>query len=58
MTFAHTVVEPNISTEGIAVLGNTLELSAGAIRSASTRADAEFAHDGLDHDPPTRVDWT
>ena len=33
LVFAHTVVEPNISTQGIAVLANTLELNGGTIRS-------------------------
>ena len=35
LTFAHTVVRPNYSTGGIAVLANTLELNGGAIRSAT-----------------------
>ena len=34
LTFAHTVVEPNLSTQGIAVLANTLKLNGGTIRSA------------------------
>ena len=57
LTFAHEVVEPNESTEGIAVLANTLELNGGAIRSADTDADAELAHAGLDHDADHKVDW-
>ena len=35
LTFVHEVVEPNISTEGVAVLANTPELDSGAIRSAA-----------------------
>ena len=57
LTFSHTVVEPNFSTEGIAVLADTLEANGGAIRSAATEADAVLSHDGLDHDPDHKVDW-
>ena len=57
LTFAHTVVEPNYSTGGIAVLANTLELNGGAIRSAASGADAALGHTGLDHNPNHRVDW-
>ena len=57
LTFAHEVVEPNISTRGIALLANTLELNGGTIRSAATGMDAELSHDGLDHDPDHKVDW-
>ena len=35
LTFAHAVVEPNISTQGIAVLADTLELNGGAIKFCS-----------------------
>ncbi|MCY3642880.1 MAG: S8 family serine peptidase [Acidimicrobiaceae bacterium] len=57
LVFAHEVVEPNFSTRGIAVLADTLALAGGTIRSASTQADAELAHAGLDHDPDHQVDW-
>ena len=57
LTFTHTVAEPNISTQGIAVLANSLELNGGTIQSASSRTDADLAHDGLDHDPEHKVDW-
>ena len=56
LTFAHEVVEPNISTQGIAVLENTLALRGGTIRSASGK-DADLSHDGLAHDPAHKVDW-
>ena len=49
------MVEPNISTQGIAVLANTLELNSGTIRSGG--ADADLAHDGLAHDANHKVDW-
>ena len=57
LTFVHTVAEPNISTRGIAVLGDSLELNGGTIRSAATQADAGLGHAGLDHDPAHKVDW-
>ncbi len=55
LTFVHTVVEPNISTQGIAVLENTLELAGGTI--GADGADANLAHDGLGHDANHKVDW-
>ncbi|MDE2638964.1 MAG: hypothetical protein OXI03_00110, partial [Chloroflexota bacterium] len=57
LAFTHTVVEPNISTQGIAVLANSLALNGGAIRSASSQTAAALAHDGLDHDAEHKVDW-
>ena len=57
LTFDHTVVEPNESAKGIAVLTNTLRLNGGTIRSAVTDADADLSHDGRDHDPAHKVDW-
>ncbi|MCY4487439.1 MAG: SwmB domain-containing protein, partial [Deltaproteobacteria bacterium] len=57
LVFAYEVVQPNESTQGIAVLADTLEANGGAIRSASTGADAQLGHDGLDHDPAHKVDW-
>ena len=57
LTFAHTVVEPNLSTQGIAVLENTLELNGGTIRSASSQTDADLSHTGLAHDSSHKVDW-
>ena len=57
LTFAHTVVEPNLSTQGIAVLANTLELNGGTIRAAGTNTDAALSHGGLAHDANHKVDW-
>ncbi len=57
LTFTHTVVEPNISTQGIAVLADSLELNNGTIQSASAQIDADLAHSGLPHDPNHKVDW-
>ena len=57
LTFVHEVVEPNISTQGIAVLANSLELNGGSIKSASSDTDAELSHDGRDHGPDHKVDW-
>ena len=55
LTFAHTVVEPNYSSQGIAVLENTLERNGGTLRAGG--ADAILAHDGRDHDANHKVDW-
>ena len=57
LTFTHTVVEPNLSTQGIAVLENTLELNGGSIKSSSSQTDADLAHAGLAHNPSHKVDW-
>ena len=57
LTFAHVVVQPNLSTQGIAVLENSLELNGGTIQSAATEEDADLAHAGIGHDPNHRVDW-
>ena len=57
LVFAYTVAEPNISTQGIAVLANTLELNGGTIKSKATQANAELEHHGLDHDSEHKVDW-
>ena len=57
LTFAHTVVEPNYSTQGIAVLADSLVLDGGTIRSAASGADAALGHAGLAHDARHKVDW-
>ena len=57
LTFTHTVVEPNLSRQGIAVMENTLALNGGSIRSATFDTDAELPHTGRDHDPNHKVDW-
>ncbi len=57
LTFDHEVVEPNISTQGIAVLANSLTLNGGAIKSASSHTAAALAHTGLAHNPSHKVDW-
>ena len=57
LTFSHTVVEPNISTAGVAVLADRLKLNGGTIRSVSSQTDVERAHVGLAHDPNHKVDW-
>ena len=57
VSFAHTVVEPNFSSRGVAVLANSLELDGGSIRSAASQADADLSHPGRGHDPQHRVDW-
>ena len=57
LVFAHEVVEPNLSTRGVAVLANTLALNGATIRSAATQADAGLGHAGLAHDANHKVDW-
>ena len=57
LIFAHRVLEPNFSTQGIAVLENTLDLNGGAIQSTATQAGADLSHTGLEHDPSHKVDW-
>ena len=57
LTFTHTVAEPNVSTQGIAVLADTLELNGGTIVSAAGSAAADLSHDGLSHDAGHKVDW-
>ena len=57
LTFDYTVVQPNTSPGGVAVLANTLELNGGAIRSTGTRTDAHLTHAGLAHSPSHKVDW-
>ncbi|MDE2780620.1 MAG: SwmB domain-containing protein [Chloroflexota bacterium] len=57
LIFTHTVVEPNISTQGIAVLAGSLRLNGGTIQSAATGADADLSQDGLAHDAGHKVDW-
>ena len=57
LTFSHTVVEPNYSTQGIAVLENSLALNGGSIKSASSDTNADLTYDGRDHDARHKVDW-
>ncbi len=57
LTFTYDVVEPDISTAGVAVLGSSLELNGGIIQSTSTWGDADLAHPGLAHGLDHRVDW-
>ena len=56
LDFVHTVVEPNYSTQGIAVLANSLTANGGAIRSADG-TDAALGHTGRGHDSGHKVDW-
>ena len=44
LTFAHVVVEPNTSTQGIAVLANTLELNGGTIQLHDWHGRCSGAH--------------
>ena len=51
LTFTHTVTEPNLSTQGIAVLANTLETNNGTIKSTTTHTDADLTHTGTRPQP-------
>ena len=57
LEFTYTVAQPNISTQGIAVLANSLELNGGSIESASTSVPADLSHEKLDPDSDHKVDW-
>ena len=57
LQFAYTVASPNRSTQGIAVLENTLELNGGTLKFTG-ETDAPLAHAGLDHDDEHKVDHT
>ncbi|MDE2747136.1 MAG: SwmB domain-containing protein [Chloroflexota bacterium] len=57
LTFTHTVVEPNYSTQGIAVLGDSLQLNGGSIASSSSQSEATLSHTGLAHNANHKVDW-
>ena len=54
LTFSYTVVTPNISTQGIAVLENTLELNGGTIKDADS-VDATLTHTGRAHNAGHKV---
>ena len=56
LTFTHTVVEPNYSPQGIAVLANTLQLNGGTVESTAADADADLSHSGLARDADHKVD--
>ena len=57
LVFTHTVAQPNYSSQGIAVLANTLALNSGAIQSVAADIDANLTHTGLAHNPNHKVDW-
>ncbi len=57
LTFTHRVVQPNFSSQGIAVLADTLKLNGGTISSASSQTSADLSHAGLSHDANHKVNW-
>ncbi|WP_419932893.1 SwmB domain-containing protein [Candidatus Poriferisodalis sp.] len=57
LTFTHEVIWPNFSSQGIAVLADTLALAGGTITSTASQADADLSHTGLNHDAGHKVDW-
>ncbi len=58
LTFDYTAVSPNVSTQGIAVLMNTLELNSGTITAADDAAAANLNHQGLAHNSGHKVEAT
>ncbi len=59
LTFAYTPVSGNISTQGIAVLANTLQLNGGTITAAADGTlSAVLTHVGLPHDANHLVETT
>ena len=54
LTFSYTVVTPNVSTQGIAVLENSLALNGGTIKDADS-VDAALAHTGQAHNAAHKV---
>ena len=57
LEFAYEVVANDLSTDGVAVLANTLALNGGMIESASVAGEnANLAHVAQDHGPAHRVD--
>ncbi len=56
LVFRYTVVSPNKSTTGVAVIENTLALNSGTIRSVETGEDAKLGHTGVVHDSNHLVD--
>ena len=60
LEFAYTVVDGDHSTQGVAVLPNTLELDGGTIRAVGSNKDADLSHGGLhglSHNVAHKVDW-
>ena len=57
LIFAYTVVEPNTSQKGVAVLEDALEVNGGKIRTTAAQTDAYLWYAKLDHDPNHKVDW-
>ena len=56
LIFAHRVVHPNLSTQGVAVLENSLTLNGGTIRRGDG-TDADLRHPGLGHNGNHKVNW-
>ena len=57
LVFAHEVVEPNYSTQGIAVLADTLALNGGSHPLGVVGGGCELTHAGLSHNAAHKVDW-
>ena len=58
LVFSYTVMEPNTSPQGIAVVAHSLQLNGGLIRSMTDPpVNALLDHTGLGHDANHKVDW-
>ena len=55
LTFDYSVAWPDVSPGGVALLGATLQLNGGTIRSSATGVDSALWHVGLNHDPGHKV---
>ncbi len=55
LRFEYEVVSGNVSTQGIAVLEDTLELNGGTIKFTASQEDARLEHTGLPHDSAHKV---
>ena len=56
LTFSHEVASPDLSTDGVAVVADSLELNGGSVASAASGAAAALSHRGLAHNPSHPVD--
>lgn len=55
LRFEHTVVEPNLSTTGIAIIGDSLILNGGSLTTGGSPVLVGFP--SVHHDPNHKVDW-
>ena len=56
LTFSHEVAAPDLSTDGVAVVADSLELNGGSVASTASGAAVALSHRGLAHNPSHPVD--